>query len=91
MTTPDLTNACFELLGAVLQWANVARLLRDRRVAGVDWRVTAFHVAWGAWNIYFYSFVTAPLSALAAGFLAIANLVWIYFAIKYTRMNRADR
>lgn len=81
----DLINALFEMLGAGLQWMNVVRLMRDRRVAGVMWHVTAFFALWGAWNIYFYSAVQSPLSAWAASFMTLANCTWVYLALKYRR------
>ena len=85
MKTADTVNALFELLGALLQWANVLRLYRDKKVAGVLWHVTAFFAVWGAWNIYFYSAVQSPLSAYAASFMTAANCTWVWLALKYRR------
>lgn len=85
MTYADLGNALFELLGAVLQWINVFKLLRDKRVQGVYWPVTAFFAAWGMWNIYFYAAVGTPLSSVAAGFMTTSNVVWVALAIRYSR------
>lgn len=85
MTTADLVNAAFELGGAVFMWANVAKLWRDRQVAGVYWPVTAFYAVWGAWNIYFYSAMAAPLSAWASWGVMLANAVWVVLAFKYRK------
>jgi hypothetical protein len=87
MTYADLGNALFELLGAALQWVNVLKLLRDKRVQGVYWPVTAFFAAWGMWNIYFYAAVGTPLSSAAAGLMTTSNLAWVYLAIKYRRKS----
>lgn len=90
MTVPDLTNGLFELGGACLQWFNVARLLRDKEVKGVYWPITVFHVSWGAWNMYFYSYVGAPVSVAGAATLLLANTVWVALAIRYTRRTRVQ-
>lgn len=37
----DAVNGCFEALGAVMTWKNVAALRRDRTIKGVYWPVTA--------------------------------------------------
>lgn len=87
MTTPDVANGLFELLGAALQWLNVVRLLRDREVKGVYWPITAFHVTWGMWNMYFYSYVGAPVSVCGAAALLLANVVWVALAIRYRRTS----
>lgn len=85
--TPDHVNGCFELLGGVLQWRNVATLWRDREVKGVDWRVTGFHVTWGAWNIYFYDSVNAPWSVAGAVGLLLANTAWVWMAVTVARKS----
>lgn len=83
--SPDLINGLFELAGAALQWVNVAKLARDREVKGVYWPITAFHVSWGVWNMYFYSAVNAPMSVVGAAVLLLANVAWVWLALKYRR------
>jgi hypothetical protein len=85
MNKADIFNGLFELVGAVLQWLNVRKLLRDREVKGVYWPITAFHVTWGAWNMYFYTSVDAPWSVAGASVLLAANMVWVTLAIMYRK------
>lgn len=91
MTFADTGNALFEILGAALQWINVHKLLRDKKVQGVYWPVTAFFAAWGLWNIYFYAAVGTPLSSWAAGFMTLANVTWVALAIRYSRAPSVQR
>jgi hypothetical protein len=81
----DLTNGAFELVGGVIIFANCRRILRDKLVRGVDWRVTMFFSVWGLWNLYYYP--SLDQWASFAGGLAIvsANIVWVTLAIYYTR------
>lgn len=85
MTTADAINAGFELGAAVAMWVNVAKLLRDRKVAGVYWPVSAFYTVWGLWNIWFYATLGAPLSAWASWCVMLANATWVLLAIRYSR------
>lgn len=84
----DHVNAFFEIVGALLQAQNVNRLLRDRKVAGVDWRVTALFAAWGCWNIYFYRAVETPWSAAGAVGMTLANVAWVCLALRVKSEER---
>lgn len=90
MTFSDIGNALFELLGAALQWINVLKLLRDKRVQDVYWPVTAFFAGWGMWNIYFYAAVGTPASSVAAVFMTLANVAWVVLAIRYRRNDHGE-
>lgn len=81
----DTTNGLFELVGALLNWRNVARIRRDRRVRGVDWRTWAFFTAWGWWNVYYYPSLGQWASMLGGLVMVSANTVWVWYAIKYRR------
>lgn len=50
----DVVNGLFEFVGGILIWLSVARVLRDRQVAGISLVPTAFFTAWDLWNLYFY-------------------------------------
>ncbi len=69
----------------MLQWLNVLRLSKEKKVAGVDWRVTAFFALWGVWNVYFYQALATPASSFGAAFLTLANIVWVVLAVRYSR------
>lgn len=83
MTFADAGNGFFELVGALLLWKNVARLRRDRKVRGVDWRVSIFFAAWGWWNLYYYPSLGQWLSTGAGIVMVAANTVWVYFALRF--------
>lgn len=81
----DLGNSLFEGIGAALTWINVRRLLRDREIKGIDWRVTAFWAAWGLWNLVYYPSLGQWWSAAAGAVLVTGNLVWVWLAIRIKR------
>ena len=53
MTWQDAINGAFEVLGAVAIFAHVARLWKDKAVAGVSIPATVLFATWGIWNLYF--------------------------------------
>jgi hypothetical protein len=79
----DLINGAFELLGGVVLWGNVRRIRQDRKLAGVDWRVSGFFMAWGIWNLYFYPSLHQWLSFTGGLLIVVTNAVWLGYAIKY--------
>jgi hypothetical protein len=79
---PDLVNGAFELSGGVVCWLNVKRLLRDRSVQGVDWRVSAFFSAWGFWNLFYYPQLGQWASFAGGVALVIANTTWVVLALR---------
>lgn len=88
MQVSDLVNAGFEFGGGVGLLLNCRRLYRDKRVRGVDWRVTAFFGAWGYWNLYYYSGLDQWWS-FAAGILpCCANTLWVAMVIYYRATAR---
>ena len=79
MTTwQDVTNSTFLLLGAALNWANVLRILQDKKVLGVSpWPVTLFTL-WGVWDCYFFPHLDQRLSMVASALVVIPNSVWLF-------------
>jgi hypothetical protein len=82
-TIPDLINGTFELGGGILCWLNVQRLRKDRRVQGVDWRVSAFFSAWGFWNLFYYPSLHQWASFAGGILLVLANTTWVALALWY--------
>jgi hypothetical protein len=82
MISPDLVNALFECWGAVCTWRDVAALRRSRQVSGVLASSRLFFAAWGAWNLYFYPSVGAPLSAIAGAVIFVGNVTWYTLAMR---------
>jgi hypothetical protein len=87
---PDLINGTFELVGGILCWLNVQRLRKDRRVQGVDWRVSAFFSAWGLWNLFFYPSLHQWASFAGGILLVLANTTWVALALRYRSARAQD-
>lgn len=83
MNTPDTINGAFELFGAVAATLNILKLLKDKSVKGVDWRVAAFWVGWGLWNLYYYPHLSQWSSFIGGAFVVVANAAWVMLALKY--------
>lgn len=88
---PDLVNGAFELTGGVVCWLNVKRLLRDRSVQGVDWRVSAFFSAWGFWNLFYYPQLGQWASFAGGVALVIANTTWVVLAVPLVRAAKREK
>jgi hypothetical protein len=88
MMTPDLINGLFEALGSVMLWRNVLALYKDKQIKGVRIASTAFFMAWGYWNMYYYPSLGQWLSFLGGVSITTANTVWVIQMIFYTRRGR---
>lgn len=86
----DTVNACFEAVAAVLVWLNVRRLARDRVIRGVDWKVTAFTTAWGAWSVAYYVGLEHWFSCAASAGVCFGNATWTVIAIGISRAEVSD-
>jgi hypothetical protein len=85
MSIPDLINGLFEVGGGLMQLQNCRRLWRDRRIAGVDWRVFVFFTAWGFWNLFYYPSLGQTLSFAGGIVIVSANALWVAMALKFRR------
>jgi len=83
IVSPDAINALFQVLGAFIVLLNVYRVYRDKIVRGVDWRVTAFFVAWGLWNMYYWPHLGQWLSFWAGVAMTLSNLVYLGLMLFY--------
>jgi len=81
--TPDLINGLFEALGGVLLWTNVLRAARDKAFKGVAIVPTAFFMAWGIWNLYYYPSLGQWFSFSGGINIVVANAVWVGQMIYY--------
>jgi hypothetical protein len=80
----DWINGSFELVGGLLCWLNFKQLLKDKKIDGVYWPVTAFFTLWGIWNLYYYPQLGQIISFIGGIFLVLGNLSWVCLAIYYT-------
>ena len=87
MSIPDLINGAFELTGGFVCLLDVKRLLKDRRIEGVDWRVRGFFLSWGMWNLFYYPTFQQWASLAGGVTLAAVNGVWVYLAVKLLRQQ----
>ena len=53
ISTPNLINGLFKLVGAAFTWRNAWQLRTDREIRGVYWPTSLFFAAWGCgtWSI----------------------------------------
>jgi hypothetical protein len=79
----DIVNGVFETVGALATWANVRRIRRDRRVAGVNFYSMAFFAGWGLWNLIYYPHLDQWASFVGGVLLVSGNVVWTVYAIRY--------
>ncbi len=86
MDWPDLMNATFEGVGAVLMWKSVAELRKDKKVRGVYWPAWAFFAVWGWWNVVYYGPVLDQWLSWWAGLVLVsANTTWVFYAYLYRK------
>jgi hypothetical protein len=89
---PDLTNACFELVGAWFTWRSFIELRRDRFIAGIYWPTVAFFTAWGTWNLFYYPMLDQWASFFAGILLVSGNAAWVIqvLIIQHSKRSRQN-
>lgn len=88
---PDVANASFELIGAILAWVNFRKLQQDGEVKGVYWPVTGFFALWGFWNLYYYPSLGQWFSFWAGIVLVSANTAWVILAMQLERKANGNQ
>jgi hypothetical protein len=73
VTTPDLINGAFEILGSFAVWGNFLAILKDRGYAGTRLPMMAFFTTWSFWNLYFYSHLLQWFSLYASMLLTLGD------------------
>ena len=79
----DAVNGAFELVGGILNWMNVVRIIKDKQVKGVFYPAWFFFAFWGIWNIYYYPSLGQWFSFWGGLFIVSANVVWCGYAMYY--------
>lgn len=88
MSLPDVINGLFEGVGGFMMLLDCARLMWEKAIAGVNWQVRAFFLAWGVWNLFYYPNLGQWFSFGGGLLIVIANAIWVALAIHYTRKDR---
>ena len=83
MSTPDLINGAFELLGGFFILNHCRVLYLQKKVAGVSIVSTIFFFSWGVWNCWFYPHLGQILSFYGGLSIAGANCLWICLLLYY--------
>ena len=91
IATNDAINGMFELVGGIVIWHNVRRLLQAKRTLGISWSVQGFFAIWGWWNLWYYPSLHQWCSFAGGVLLVIGNTVWVVLAIHYHRVNTARK
>lgn len=86
MNWPDFWNGCFEFGGSLMLLRNVIQLHRDKMVRGYHWWGTAFFMAWGYWNLFFYPNLGQWWSFSGGICVVTVNTYWLGL-IWYYRKN----
>lgn len=90
MFLPDMINGTFEVIGGLLCWANVYKLRKEKRVAGVYWPVQAFFTAWGVWNLIYYPALGQWFSFWGGVFLVLGNGTWVAMAAYHSQKQQKE-
>lgn len=85
MTTPDIINGVFEVVGGFAMFGNVRRLYKDKQTRGVYGPVQAFFTSWGFWNLYYYPNLNQWMSFLGGSVLVVANFSYIVLMWRYRK------
>lgn len=73
----DLTNALFEMGGALVSLLSLRQLHRDRELRGVHPAPAVFFLLWGLWNVVYYPSLDQPLSTIGGAALVLVNAAWL--------------
>lgn len=85
--TPDIINASFETLGALLTFMNFQRVRADKGYNGIYPPALVLFTSWGFWNLYYYSSLIQWYSVAATVLMVTANCMWLGSLIYYGRKD----
>lgn len=80
---PDIINGCFELFGAPFILMSFFKLIRDKKVRGVNWCHVTFFTVWGLWNLFYYPSLNQRCSFIGGVGIVITNTVWLIAILYY--------
>ena len=79
----DLINCGFEAFASLAVYNHCRVIMRDKKVAGTSILSTAFFMAWGFWNMYYYPALGQNLSFFAGIGVCAMNCLYVYLLCKY--------
>ena len=85
ISTPNLINGLFKLVGAAFTWRNAWQLHTDREIRGVYWPTSLFFAAWGLWNLVYYPALGQWASFTCGVVLVSGNVAWVAMAVRLQR------
>lgn len=88
MLLPDVINACFEMFAGLFCFNHIRILVKDKKVRGVSILSTIFFTSWGFWNLYYYPYLEQWWSFYGGLFIVVANIIWVYLMIHYSREEK---
>lgn len=81
----DLANAGFELFGSLFVLNHARVLHKDKMVRGVSVLSSLFFLAWGTFNIFYYSHLNQPFSWYAGICMTITHVIYVSMLCFYRR------
>lgn len=84
----DMINGSLEFGGAFAIFLHVKQLYKDKAVAGVNVKATAFFMFWGFWNLFYYPSLEQWWSLTGGLAIVILNTFWLGQMLYYTRKNK---
>lgn len=85
MIWPDVVNGLFECLAGFAILNHCRILYKDKLYRGVSLLSTAFFMAWGFWNLFYYPHLDQIFSFLGGIAVVSANVLWVVLMLYYRR------
>lgn len=81
----DTLNGVFEALGSFFIFLHILRIIKHKKVRGVNPIAVLYFTAWGFWNCYYYPWLGQWHSFAGGSVIALMNLVWVALLVYYVR------
>jgi hypothetical protein len=83
----DNINAIFVAISGILILLSAVKVAKNKSAAGVSPLTVAFFVAFGVWNLWFYSSLNQVGSMAAQTVNCTANIAWLALILIYRRRD----
>ncbi len=81
----DAIYASFTTVAALLVWAHIVKLARDKQVKGVHWAPVLFTWTWCCYGLVFYVAMELWWCSLANLVMFVSYTVWFTMIARYWR------